>query len=507
MSTSPRTSSSSDSFHSDHSGVHAYDSSAALIVVHDNEEPEYDPTSFDFSSDDEESEEDEQYERLRSSSVPPLPATSVFLYLFSPLLKLGAIQLFDASKGVQLKWAITALVVFAALCALTRHVWHMLAKYVRRADMEAILLETFARGRGKEGLRNAIRRTVRVSVGLFRVLLAIVYLRASVDVLLPLFPHFRLIHVRAPLTVVLALCIAPLCLPRSLAGSSVLYTTWASVVTFVAWLISMAYAHAKGIRTTNPTSESLGILWQGISIFAFAFATTNTLPLYAALKGSLLPGQPKPRRTRRFTLLSLMSIGLAALLILPLVFFGQPSQPDTRYRKPTFTFRTVLAFFHASTLALSIPSIIITTPELPLPLSIRRSATFQVSKVLLYTIIVSVSLVPVEILRVLSDVVFVLAFVSTYMLPGLIHIVIHTFRRPLAIVIPPSTPITPSSSQASNPYPPESRTDELLQRKERLLQRKRLGKRLVWDIGVWVLLLPVGGGGLLWCVGRIAGKW
>jgi len=29
----------------------------------------------------------------------------------------------------------------------------------------------------------------------------------------------------------------------------------------------------------------------------------------------------------------------------------------------------------------------------------------------------------------------------------------------------------------------------------------------VWDVGVWVLLLPVGGGGVVWGVGRLAGKW
>lgn len=182
---SPRSSTSSNSFRSDHEPVHGYDSSAALIVVHDSDEQDQDPAAFEFSSDDEEFEEDEQLERIRTSAVPPLPATSVFLYLLSPLLKLGALQVVEASKDVQLEWAVAALVAFACLCALTRQVWHMLAKYVRRADMETVLLETFARGRGKEGLRNAIRQVVRFSIGLFRVLLAVVYLRgASVDRLL-----------------------------------------------------------------------------------------------------------------------------------------------------------------------------------------------------------------------------------------------------------------------------------------------------------------------------------
>ncbi|KAF9779594.1 hypothetical protein BJ322DRAFT_364892 [Thelephora terrestris] len=47
--------------------------------------------------------------------------------------------------------------------------------------------------------------------------------------------------------------------------------------------------------------------------------------------------------------------------------------------------------------------------------------------------------------------------------------------------------------------------DPLLQRKERLLQRRRLYQRLVWDIGAWMLLIPVGGGCLVWAGGRLAG--
>ena len=50
-------------------------------------------------------------------------------------------------------------------------------------------------------------------------------------------------------------------------------------------------------------------------------------------------------------------------------------------------------------------------------------------------------------------------------------------------------------------------TEELLLRKERALQRRRLGRRVMWDIGVWILLVPVGGGGLIWSIGRISGHW
>ncbi|GAW06483.1 hypothetical protein LENED_008413 [Lentinula edodes] len=42
---------------------------------------------------------------------------------------------------------------------------------------------------------------------------------------------------------------------------------------------------------------------------------------------------------------------------------------------------------------------------------------------------------------------------------------------------------------------------------ELMLQRKQFGRRVIWDIGVWTLLLPVGGGGFVWAIGRIAGRW
>ena len=51
--------------------------------------------------------------------------------------------------------------------------------------------------------------------------------------------------------------------------------------------------------------------------------------------------------------------------------------------------------------------------------------------------------------------------------------------------------------------------DELLQRKERSLQRRRLGRRLVWDAVSWVSVLLLGVGGSAWAVGRLlgSGRW
>lgn len=504
MSASPRSSASVESFDSEHNRNPDMDDTAALILVQEPEDPDQDRTPFDFSSDDE-VEEDDHVERLKSSSIPPLSSSAVFLYLLTPLLKLGAILVVDEGGAIPLRLGLPAVIVFAVLCGFTRQIWYMLARYVRRSDMEEVLIETFARGRRRERARQVIRDATRFSIGLFRVLLAVVYLRASVDVLLPLLPKKVLVSTRYPLTISISLVLAPICYVPSINTTAVLSASWMSIATFVAWIACTAYAHAKGILTFNPVGESLGPLWEGLSVIAFAFTTTSTLPLYAALRGKLEPGAPKPKRSQSFWTLTILSVGIATLLIIPLAFFVPITSPLSTQSPSSSHFKALVAFLNTATLALTIPSIIITTPPLPLPLSVRRATNFPVSKFIVYFIAVLLAMSPMHIAHVLSNILLVLAFVSTYVLPAFIHITIHTFRRPLSIVLPPAT--TPATPTFHIPQTSDSQNDELLQRKERALQRRRLAKRIVWDIGVWILLLPIGGGGLGWMIGKIAGRW
>ncbi|KAI0357529.1 hypothetical protein OH77DRAFT_1399170 [Trametes cingulata] len=492
---SPRSSTSSDSFASGRqSPLNGFDSSAALILVPDAEEPA-NSTSFDFSSDDEaEEESDLQLERLRNSPIPPLSSLSVFLYLLAPYLKLGALLVPEA--GLSRKAGVLAVVAFAALSAFTRQIWYMLARYVRRSDLEEIVLETVARGRGKERRRAVLRQLVRLSAGSLRVLVAALYLRFSVDCILPFLPDVLAIPSRLITTLVLTAFIAPLYSARSLGSRPVIYASWLSVAAYAAWFSCTAYMHAKGTLVPISTSATLGKLWQGIPAIAFTFCTWWTVPLYASLKGTVQPMTPKPRRSQSFKLIAALSVAVAIAAILPLAFFDA----STPTAIPSVDMKTAVAAFGAAALLLSIPAILITTPALPIPISIRRVTNFPLSKVLIYIITTCLSLLPAHITRIGSDIVLILAFLSTYTVPALLHITIHNFRRPLSIVIPPTTP---------NPRlePSDSRNDELLQRKERTLQRRRLGRRLIWDVGVWVLLVPIGGGGLVWAVGRMAGKW
>lgn len=76
------------------------------------------------------------------------------------------------------------------------------------------------------------------------------------------------------------------------------------------------------------------------------------------------------------------------------------------------------------------------------------------------------------------------------------HISVHYFKQPLSIVLPTSVTRTG-----------DGEGDELLQRKERSLQRRRLGRRLVWDAVSWASVFLLGVGGSTWAVGRILRKW
>ncbi|KAJ6621795.1 hypothetical protein B0H10DRAFT_2162884 [Mycena sp. CBHHK59/15] len=474
-----------------------FNSSTSLILVHDDDEPS---TPFDFSDEDEDAPESPEFE-IRRPFSPPMAPSVVFLYLLAPYLKLGA--MFLPNTQLPLKYGIPSLLVFAVLSAFSRQIWYMLARYMRKADLEDIVLDAFARGRGKEHQRSFLRALVRGGTGSLRVLLSGIYLRESVHIILPLLPGNLPVPPRPVLTVVFALLIFPLVSAQSLGSKRIVYATWASVATYVIWFCCVSFAHANGTLEINPGWLRMGTFWEGITTAAFAFTSSSALPLYASLRaGSPSSGLSKSPASRSFRTLSTLSVAIALCFTLPLIFYtAHLNAPIILQEPPPLRLQPAIAALNSLTLLLAIPSVLVTTPSLPISERIRRSTTLPLSKYITFTLVALLSLVPTRIARILSDVLLACALASTFFLPALIHITTHFFKRPLSIVMP-QMPSTPNACE-----PPPSATDELLQRKERALQRRQFRKRVVWDIGVWVLLLPVGGGGFVWGVGRLAGKW
>jgi hypothetical protein len=146
-------------------------------------EPEGSPEAFLFEfSDDEDGVGDAPsdglagaFARLSTGPIPPLPPLNVLLFAFIPTLRLGAFLI--PYQSTPLIKAIPALVLFAALAALARQIWYMLARYVGTADVETVIAMTFARAPRRSKARKVIRLTTRVLTTTFRILLAATYLR------------------------------------------------------------------------------------------------------------------------------------------------------------------------------------------------------------------------------------------------------------------------------------------------------------------------------------------
>jgi hypothetical protein len=152
------------------------DSSTALILVPDDE----DSIRFDFTSEDEDDADpfrDASPIYKTSKIIPPLPPSAIFLYLLSPYLKLGA--MFLPNLDLPVKYAIPVLFFFAILSAFARQIWYLMARYLRKADIEDVILETVARGRGKERRREVLRVSIRCTTTAMRVMLATVYMRGK----------------------------------------------------------------------------------------------------------------------------------------------------------------------------------------------------------------------------------------------------------------------------------------------------------------------------------------
>ncbi|KAJ3878677.1 hypothetical protein F5051DRAFT_405093 [Lentinula edodes] len=504
-------------------------SSSALILVHDDEEEGPD-VNYAQDLEDVEDDGDSPYLGITRPYVQPLSPTTVLLYLLAPYLKLGAILLPNADLPLRL--SIPLLLAFAVLAVFARQIWYMLSRYIRKGPGEEdILVDAFSLSKGsritRQRIREVVRSGIRAVTGIFRLFLATTYLREASFALVSLLPS-DIVVPNWTFTLILAVFIYPFVIAQSLGSKRVIYTTWASIACYIIWFICVVFAHAHGAFIGNSSWLRMGLLWEGTSTIAFTFTSSSTLILYSSLQANAHATNSAATKTplsRSFKILSIISVVLAVCLTLPLLVFAAfPNKPQAQ-DIPSYRVIPFILALSSITLLLGIPLVLTTTPSLPLPERFRRSTTIPLSKTFIFVVVVLLSIVPIYVSRVYNDVLIVCALVGTYFLPALVHICTHFFKRPLSIIMPtlPTTPNDPYSAtfssnlpplpdssfgaMSSTSTPPNSANDPLLQRKELMLQRKQFGRRVIWDIGVWTLLLPVGGGGFVWAIGRIAGRW
>ena len=219
----------------------------------------------------------------------------------------------------------------------------------------------------------------------------------------------------------------------------------------------------------------------------------------------------------------------------PILDRHHPLPPEVSF--PAFQIHTIIRILSATTLTLSIPSILVSIPPLRIPT--LRSVKFNTSRAVIILIVMVCGLIPPSrfpepdnptksrnnedfflnssgISTVVVFIALVMAYMGTYFIPTFLHVSQHFFKRPLAIVVP-RTQQTPEADESGNAQAGPSTShrslssspeihDELLLRKERALQKKQLKKRIAWDIGVWVLLLT-SFAGLIGYGGYLAGAW
>ena len=150
-------------------------SAPELVLVNDTDSPS---EELDFSSDDGMFDEvNAQPDRISTSVIPPLSPTLVLLYLSVPYLKLGPI--FLPASDTPLSRSIPTLLLCATFAAFTRDLWYLLARYLRKMDLEDIILDVFARGSDKTRTRLLLRIMVRVGTFITRVSMASISFRGS----------------------------------------------------------------------------------------------------------------------------------------------------------------------------------------------------------------------------------------------------------------------------------------------------------------------------------------
>lgn len=211
---------------------------------------------------------------------------------------------------------------------------------------------------------------------------------------------------------------------------------------------------------------------------------------------------------------------------IPILDRHRPLPPEIPL--PVVRIHTIIRVLSATTLVLSIPSILVSIPPLRIPS--LRSVRFNVSRVLVILFVMLCGLIPPPspspnnqdsflissgIFGFVVLVTLFMAYMGTYFMPTFLHVSQHFFKRPLAIIVPRAQP-SHEADESGNASAGPSRwsrlplspgpEDDLLLRKERALQRKQLKRRIAWDIGVWMLLL-VSCAGLVGYGGYLSGAW
>lgn len=255
-------------------------------------------------------------------------------------------------------------------------------------------------------------------------------------------------------------------------------------------------------------------LTKSIDLDTLAFSFANPFLVFPLYVSRLVPiansSVTAPRRWRiPFPLHTLVANLISTILLCPLVLILP------HYSQPHPVLRSLALLFGIPTLW-----VLALVPRLPSPPSSSSPSPLSIGKHkhALWTFIISLSvIVPPEasVMATLRRVLMFCMLFTAYLLPALLHIALHMLRPPLTILIGIDDEDAPNDPEHGQNHASGSRedaaligdTDALLRRKERTLQRRRLGRRMAWDLSVWIILLPLGLAMTVWSGGRLFGQW
>ncbi|KAG8703063.1 hypothetical protein FRC09_004376 [Ceratobasidium sp. 395] len=483
-------------------------------------------------------EDEAPTERERSNSIPSqntpaLQPRAIIPLIIGPSIKLGTTYIPRAVEIAGPVPALVGLVGMSLLSAFTGQVWVLLGRYVSRWTIEEIVAEALIRSPGRRGSKKdkwkrRIRKSVRWLVCITALLLCATYLHESAHLLQPALPIDTTHASQAGTTVVLAVLLMPLVSAASLATRKVIWSNFLSIVLqlIIAIVGAVHYFHGEDAERHAlskrglpklPKSHTEAGTWEAISILSFAFANQLlTLPLYSALvtnfaaKPTFAPRSRTRRMITSFPVLLLVSTAASIALTLPLILapltrHAAPPDPsllpnilrgpirETLSRKLEAAIPTIQAFALILTIPLLFTGVIV-------PRIRQRSHRW-----ILFLAATFVAAVIPGRKAGLTGLAMTLSLLTCYVLPALLHAIFHGLRRPRSILF--TGTITAVTSSAAEPSSSADDPEALLRHKERSLQRRRLARRVLWDIGVWAVLGPVGSAATVWTAGRAVGVW
>ncbi|EJU03078.1 hypothetical protein DACRYDRAFT_106253 [Dacryopinax primogenitus] len=422
-----------------------------------------------------------EVEHKERAPPPQLPAWLCVPAMLTPSLSLGALLLPHTLESFPILLGAGLLLLAIVIAAGVQSIWRGAGRYVRRDTVEERVAEAVCgsgRGIRREKWKKLVSGLIRMGMLSTGLGLCVVYLRSAVQLLVPhISPHIDSSAVSPLLGLGFSFLLIPfVCIQQPLRYLPLLHIA-AYIAFLICSLVSLFGSRSEGVAAASaevltPTFSTIFHQPRAaltVNTFFQSIATLLILPIMLAP-----PSFPAVR-----PIIPALSACLGPVLLLPLVLL--PSTYPAPASLPTVLLSSLLLFLSSIRVSRSV---------------IRpRSPGIKLS-VLLWALGSALTSFPEAwgTSALVWDFTLSSLLYFGYVLPSLVHLILHHLRSPLSILFPTSAPL-------------DGAHDALLLKKERSMQLKRETKRVLQDLLLFGVLLP---GGLTvwgWSLGRFVRIW